>query len=163
MRTQATKRVVEISFARRSFHIHGLSWGRVHLRRIRPNIELDTFTERRTTTRFRVKLPMTVRWTNGSRIEEAQTECQDISTGGIYFFLSKQPQDGSLIEIVVTLPHHLTQAGRVDVRCQGLIQRTEIKKRNRIGVAAKIERYELLHRDNQAGNRSRRQRAALGP
>ena len=105
---------------------------------------------------------MTVRWTNGWRIVEAQTDSQDISTGGIYFFLSKQPQDGSLIEIVVTLPHHLTQAGRIDVRCQGLIQRTEIKNRNLIGVAAKIERYELLVRNNQAGS-PRRQRAALGP
>ena len=132
------------------------------MRHIRTDIELDTSTERRTTKRFRVKLAMTLRWTNGSRIVEAQTDCQDISTGGIYFFLSKQPQDGSLIEIVVTLPHHLTHAGRIDVRCQGLIQRTEIKKRNLIGVAAKIERYELLRRNDQAGSRTRRQRAALG-
>jgi len=145
MRTQAPRKVVEIFFARRRFQNHGLSRGRLHLRRIAPNSELDTSTERRTMKRFRVKLPMTVRWPSGSLIAEAQTECQDISTGGVYFFLSKQPQDGSLIEIVVTLPHHLTQAGLIEVCCQGLVQRTEIKKRNLIGVAATIERYELLH------------------
>ncbi|PYU23377.1 MAG: hypothetical protein DMG32_16305 [Acidobacteria bacterium] len=149
MRTEAPKKVVEIFFAGRSFQKHRLSRGRRNLRRIGLNSELDPSTERRTAQRFRVKLPMTVRWPSGSLIAEAQTECQDISTGGVYFFLSKQPQDGSLIEIVVTLPHHLTQAGRIDVRCQALVQRTEIKKRNLIGVAAKIERYELLHRNTR--------------
>ena len=158
MRTNVTKRVVEFSFPRLGSHNHGLSRGLRNLRHIGLNSEPETFGERRAKKRFRVKLPLTVRWTNGSLTTEAQTECQDISTGGIYFFLSKQPQDGSLIEIVVTLPHHLTQAGRIDVRCQALVQRTEIKKRNLIGVAAKIERYELLHRNNEGGRRTRRQR-----
>ena len=145
MRTEVTKKVVEFSFARLGSHSHGLSLGRRNLRHIGLNSEPETAGERRAKKRFRVKLPLTVRWTNGSLIAEAQTECQDISTGGVYFFLSKQPQEGSLIEIVVTLPHHLTQAGLIEVCCQGLVQRAEIKKRNLIGVAATIERYELLH------------------
>src|SRR5436853_6341458 len=111
MRTNVTKRVVELSFPRLGSHNHGLSRGRRNLRPIGLNSEPETSGERRAKKRFRVKLPLTVRWTNGSLFAEAQTECQDISTGGVYFFLSKQPQDGSLLELVLTLPHHLTQAG----------------------------------------------------
>jgi hypothetical protein len=46
--------------------------------------------ERRGTERFPLNLPMTVRWTTRSGIGEAQTESQDVSSGGIYFFLPKR-------------------------------------------------------------------------
>jgi len=49
------------------------------LRHIGLNSEPETAGERRAKKRFRVKLPLTVRWTNGSLIAEAQTECQDIN------------------------------------------------------------------------------------
>jgi hypothetical protein len=55
--------------------------------------------ERRATERFPPSLPPTVRWTTRPDIAEAQTQSQDVSSGGIYFLLSKQIEDGSPVEI----------------------------------------------------------------
>ena len=46
--------------------------------------------ERRTAQRFRIKLPMTVRWTSGSAIGEAHTESKDVSSRGVYFFCPRK-------------------------------------------------------------------------
>jgi hypothetical protein len=96
--------------------------------------------------RFPLNLPMTVRWTTRSGIAEAQTESQDVSSGGIYFFLPKQIEDGSQVEIVMTLPHEITLDGQTQtrVRCQGRVRRTEVVELNRVGVAAQIESYKFL-------------------
>jgi hypothetical protein len=76
--------------------------------------------------RFPLHLPMTVRWTTRSGITVAPTESQDVSSGGIYFFLSKQIEEGSRVEIVMTLPHEVALESRTRVRCQGRVQRTEV-------------------------------------
>lgn len=95
--------------------------------------------ERRATERFPLNLPMTVRWRTRSGIAEAHTESRDVSSAGIYFFLSKEIKDGSTIEIVMALPHDRTR-----IRCRGRVQRTKIIELNRVGVAAQIEKYEFL-------------------
>jgi hypothetical protein len=100
--------------------------------------------ERRATARFLLNLPMTVRWTTGSGIAEAETESRDISSRGLYFFLPKEVPNGSPVEIVLTLPHEITLHGRTRVFCQGCIQRTETTKVHCFGVVARIERYEFL-------------------
>ena len=114
----------------------------VHL--VELGIAMETFVERRTSKRFQVKLPMTVRWTNGSAIGEAHTESEDISSRGVYFFLPTEVQSSSVIEIVLTLLHENTLAAPLRVRCQGRVLRTEIKELDRIGVVTKIERFEFL-------------------
>ncbi len=105
--------------------------------------------ERRTAQRFRIKLPMMVRWTNGSAVGEARTESRDVSSRGVYFFLPTQVKSGSPVEIVLTLPHEITLAGPVRVRCLGRIQRNddEMLKQEHKGVVAHIERYEFLRGD----------------
>jgi len=100
--------------------------------------------ERRATKRFRLKLPITVRWTNPSGIGEAQTESEDMSSRGVYFFLPKEINNGSSVEFVMVLPHEITLAEPVRVRCQGRVRRTEIGEMDRVGVVAEIERYEFL-------------------
>jgi hypothetical protein len=67
-----------------------------------------------------------------------------VSSLGIYFLLSKQIEDGSPVEIVMTLPHEITLDSRTHVHCQGRVQRTEVIRWNRVGVAAQIESYEFL-------------------
>jgi hypothetical protein len=62
-----------------------------------------------------------------------------VSSRGVYFFLSKEVSSGSPVEILLTLPHEITLAGPVKVRCLG-----------RIGVVAQIERYEFLRGDEHA-------------
>jgi len=94
--------------------------------------------------RFPLCLPTTVRRTTGSGTTEAKTESRDVSSRGIYFFLSEQIEDGSPVEIVINLPHEIALGGRSRVLCKGYVQRTEVIKVNRIGVAARIESYEFL-------------------
>ena len=105
------------------------------------------YPERRGAQRFRIKLPMMVRWTSGSAVGEAQTESQDVSSRGIYFCLPKQVIAGSPVEIVLTLPHEITLAGPVRVRCLGRIQRNEEPQPGHAGLVAEIERYEFLRSD----------------
>jgi hypothetical protein len=100
--------------------------------------------ELRATKRFPIKLRMTVRWTNPSGIGEAQTESENISSRGVYFLLPTEIQNGSSVEFVVVLPHEITLAEPVRVRCHGHVQRTEMTSLNRVGVATEIERYEFL-------------------
>jgi hypothetical protein len=106
--------------------------------------------ERRATKRFQMKLPMTVRWTSESAIGEVRTESVDISSRGVYFFLPKEIDNGSSVELVMVLPHEITLAEPVRVRCQGRVRRTEIKRLDRVGVVAQIERYEFLRSDENA-------------
>ena len=107
------------------------------------------YPERRTAQRFRIKLPMTVRWTSGSAIGEARTESKDVSSRGVYFFLPKDVKNGSPIEIVLTLPHEITLAGPVRVRCLGRVNRSEAEEVG-AGIVAEIERYEFLRGDENA-------------
>ncbi len=104
-------------------------------------------TERRLAQRFRIKLPLTVRWTSGSAVGEAATESKNVSSRGVYFFLPKEVKHGAPVEILLTLPHEITLAGPVKVRCLGRIQRTEFETPEQIGVVAAIERYEFLRGD----------------
>ena len=108
------------------------------------------YPERRTAQRFRIKLPMTVRWTNGSAVGEARTESKDVSSRGVYFFLPKDVKSGSPVEIVLTLPHEITLAGPVRVRCLGRVSRSEGEDEGRSGIVAEIERYEFLRGDENA-------------
>jgi PilZ domain len=108
------------------------------------------YPERRTAQRFQIKLPMTVRWTTGSAIGEARTESKDVSSRGVYFFLPKDVKNGSPVEIVLTLPHEITLAGPVRVRCLGRVQRSEEEDEGRLGIVAEIERYEFLRGDENA-------------
>ena len=107
-------------------------------------------TERRTARRFEIKLPMTVRWTSGAAVGEAQTESRDVSSRGVYFFLPKQVISGSPVEIILTLPHEITLAGPVRVRCLGRVNRTEDESApGRSGIVAEIQRYEFLRGDDE--------------
>ncbi len=109
------------------------------------------YPERRTAQRFRIKLPMTVRWTNGSAVGEARTESRDVSSRGVYFSLPKDVKNGSPVEIVLTLPHEITLAGPVRVRCLGRVNRSEEEdKEGQSGIVAEIERYEFLRGDENA-------------
>jgi len=100
--------------------------------------------ERRATRRFLMRLPLTVRWTDETVVGEAATESREVSSRGLYFHLPKGLKSGSPVEIVMTLPHELTQAGPVRVRCLGRVLRTSPETTGEVGVAAAIERYEFM-------------------
>jgi len=106
--------------------------------------------ERRVSRRFLMRLPLTVRWTDESVVGEAATESREVSSRGLYFHLPKGLKSGSPVEIVMTLPHELTQAGPVRVRCLGRVLRTSPEHSGDVGVAAAIERYEFLRNGENA-------------
>ena len=98
--------------------------------------------ERRATRRFPLKLPMRVRWATKSGNGEADTESEDISSRGVYFFLPRKIEKGSWVELLLFLPHEITLAEPVQARCHARVRRTEIKV-DGIGVAAEIEFYQF--------------------
>jgi len=104
--------------------------------------------ERRRAVRFKFQLPLIVRWTDGSVDHEVSAVSEDVSSRGIYFFLSERVKTGKPIEIVLTLPHEITFAGKLKVRCFGRIQRYENKvpEGSNAGVAVAIEKYEFLRK-----------------
>ena len=75
--------------------------------------------ERRTARRFKMKLPLTVRWNNKEGMGEHATESQDVSSRGLTFSMNKEIKAGSSVEILMTLPHEVTLAGPVRVKCLG--------------------------------------------
>jgi hypothetical protein len=106
--------------------------------------------ERRSSRRFLMRLPLTVRWTDESVVGEAATETREVSSRGLYFHLPKGLRSGSPVEIVMTLPHELTHAGPVRVRCLGRVLRSSPEHSGDVGVAAAIERYEFLRSSETA-------------
>ena len=100
--------------------------------------------ERRRAERFNFGVPLTVQWTNGSEQRKAHAVTQDVSSGGVYFFLPEAIPDGTAVEIEMTLPTQITLGTPVRVRCQGRIQRCVSKPGESTGMATMIEKYEFL-------------------
>ena len=105
--------------------------------------------ERRVSRRFLMRLPLTVRWTDENVVGEADTESREVSSRGVFFHLPKGLRSGSPVEIVMTLPHELTLAGPVQVRCLGRVHRSEKLDSGELGVVATIERYEFLRGEEE--------------
>ncbi|MCL5288731.1 MAG: PilZ domain-containing protein [Acidobacteria bacterium] len=97
-----------------------------------------------------MKLPLNVRLPNAAPGAGLSTHSEDVSSRGVYFFLPKDVKSGSNIEIVMTLPHEVTLAGPVRVRCMGRVTRTEQRDGTKVGVVAAIERYEFLRGDSES-------------
>ena len=101
--------------------------------------------DRRASRRFAMRLPLTVRWTDDDGIVgEAATEACEVSSRGLYFYLPMKLIRDSCVEIVVILPHELTQAGPVRVRCQGRVLRSSIRESGEVGMAVATAAYEFL-------------------
>jgi len=99
--------------------------------------------ERRVARRFTMSLPLRV-LPREPRSSELRAQTRDVSYQGLYFLAEEPFEVGSEIEFVITLPQQAAQTGDVDIRCRGQIVRVESASNGRMGVAAKIERYEFL-------------------
>jgi PilZ domain len=99
--------------------------------------------DRREARRFTMSLPMRVL----SLESEGRELCactRDLSYRGLYFLADANFKIGSEIDFVITLPEQVTQSSDVNIRCQGQIVRVEPTENGRVGIAAKIDRYEFL-------------------
>ena len=100
--------------------------------------------DRREARRFNMTLPMRL-LPRDSNSPELVAQTRDVSYRGLYFLAEAQFKLGSAIEFVITLPEQVTRSGDVNIRCHGQVVRTEPTQNGKMGIAAKIERYEFLH------------------
>jgi len=112
-------------------------------------------TERRTARRYDLSLPVLIRAPieKGSASRSGRT--RDISTRGVYFTLDREFESGAELDITLTLPAEITHGTEVLVRAQGRVVRVEhddSEDSKRVGVAAVIERYDIIRGESSPTN-----------
>src|ERR1700683_23579 len=106
-----------------------------------PRMQPDS-QERRMMRRFDMRLPAVVRLDSAT---EFQTETQNVSARGVFFYLDRQVPAGTRCEVTLTFPPHITLTDAVRVRFTARVIRVESPLPSfRIGTAAMIEDYEFL-------------------
>lgn len=104
-------------------------------------------TERRVARRYDVSVPVRVRHAGKVPNGAPSGRTRDISTSGLYFTLPQQLQEGSRIELTLTLPAVITGGNEVVVELVGRVVRVEEGlggDRQSVGIAAHIEKYDIL-------------------
>jgi hypothetical protein len=98
--------------------------------------------ERRMMRRFDMRLPAVVRLQDAI---DFQTETQNVSARGVYFYLDRELEAGTRLEVTLTFPPHITLTEAVRVRFSARVIRVERPLPSlRVGTAALIEDYEFL-------------------
>jgi c-di-GMP-binding flagellar brake protein YcgR len=108
---------------------------------------MSVTTERRTTRRYDLTLPVSIRTAAESMISHQDGKTRDVSTRGLYFVVHQELDSGSELDITLTLPAEVTHGSDVLVRAQGRVVRVEPRLEDgetRMGVAAIIERYDII-------------------
>ena len=104
-------------------------------------------TERRTTRRYDLSLPIIIRIPTERTLDSQQGKTRDISTRGLYFIIDQNLEAGSELDITLTLPAEITHGTEVFVRALGKVVRVERRMEEdstRMGVAAVIERFDII-------------------
>jgi PilZ domain len=105
--------------------------------------------------RFDMRLPAVVRIDQENEIanksqnkeqpSEFQTETQNVSARGVFFYLDRRIPAGTRCEVTLTFPPHITLTDPVRVRFIARVIRSEQPLPSlRVGTAAMIEDYEFL-------------------
>jgi hypothetical protein len=108
-----------------------------------PEVLMTDGADRREARRFLMSLPMRV-LAYESQGKELRASTRNVSYRGLYFLSETNFEVGSQIDFVLTLPQKVSSSGEVDIRCRGQVLRVDVGANGRVGVAAKIERYEFL-------------------
>jgi hypothetical protein len=107
-------------------------------------------TERRTARRYDLSLPVIIRLPLERELSSRNGNTRDISTRGVYFTIDKDLSDGTELDITLTLPSEVTRGSEVFIRAMGKVVRVDKTPENgssRVGVAAVIERYEIIRNE----------------
>jgi len=103
--------------------------------------------DRRAARRYDLAVPVKVEREDASPRTEPLGCTREISRSGLYFTADAAPEPGSMVSLTLTLPPTLTGGEEVLVEVMARIVRVEpagTTSDGRIGVAARIERYEIL-------------------
>jgi hypothetical protein len=98
--------------------------------------------------RFIIEEPVSARWTNGG-LHEVSGQTRDVSTAGLFFYAEFAPDNGSQIEVMVTLPAKVTGSEARTVLCRGRVVRVEAvdeeaAAKAKYGVAVEMFSYEVV-------------------
>lgn len=98
--------------------------------------------EKRSTRRFSLELPISVKFVNNGRRELAG-RTRDVSSRGVFMYLDTGISEGAPIEFVMTLPTEVTLAAPIRVRCTGKVLRVTRAEQEQ-GVAVAIDKYDFV-------------------
>ena len=110
-------------------------------------------TERRTARRYDLSLPVIIRIPVEKDAASRNGKTRDISTRGVYFTIDNDLKDGAELDLTMTLPAEVTGGTEVFIRAMGKVVRIEKRSEDgeqRVGVAAVIERYEIVRNEAMA-------------
>jgi hypothetical protein len=82
---------------------------------------MSLMTERRTTRRYDLTLPISIRAATERVIDRQIGRTRDISTRGLFFVIDQDMEAGSELDITLTLPAEITNGNDVFVRAQGKV------------------------------------------
>lgn len=109
--------------------------------------------ERRTARRYDLALPVIIRMPVDKATTSRNGKTRDISTRGLYFTIDQELGAGAELDITLTLPSEVTRGSEVFIRAMGKVVRVDKAAENsssRVGIAAVIERYEIIRSDPAA-------------
>jgi hypothetical protein len=112
--------------------------------------------DRRTARRYDLAIPVKYEGTETAATEEPHGRTREISRSGLYFTAEAAPEPGSMVTLTLTLPSTLTGGGDavlVEVLARILrVEPAEATVDGRIGVAARIESYEIVRASPDRAN-----------
>lgn len=82
-------------------------------------------TERRSSTRLNLKVPLRFRVLTGTNSGFQETETINLSQQGVYFFSEAPPAVGTQLELNLKMPTEVTGQPPTQVRCTGHVVRVE--------------------------------------
>lgn len=103
--------------------------------------------DRRAARRYGLAIPVRFERTPRADRDESAGQTREISRSGLYFTTEAAPEPGSMVALTLTLPPELTGGEGVLVEVVAKIVRVEpaqVTADGRIGVAARIEGYEIV-------------------
>src|SRR5689334_13432660 len=98
--------------------------------------------EKRSTRRFSLDLPISVKFLDNGR-RDVSGRTRDVSSRGVFMYLSTDITAGAPIEFVMTLPPEITLSEPIRVRCTGKVLRVD-KSETGQGVAVTIDKYDFV-------------------
>lgn len=103
---------------------------------------LDSKTEKRARSRIPVSVPAKVR--SKETVAEDHAVTRDLSVSGVFLYTDRRVTKGSKLEIVLILPSELGLGEKQWACCQASVVRVEDGEGHRFGVAATIDRLDML-------------------
>ena len=102
----------------------------------------DACSDKRSRKRIAVSVPATVKRKEPALEHSAVT--RDLSMGGVFLYTDARIEEGSKLEIVLILPAELGLGEKQWACCQASVIRVENKGGRLFGVAATIDRLDVL-------------------